>query len=69
MKDDEYRRFAEQAQQQADKATRPNDRASWLRIAQGWMRMIPRRRHTKLEVLDAESKAKTASQQKLDAAP
>lgn len=39
----DYRRYSREAEEQAGKAIREQDRASWLRIAQAWLSMIPRR--------------------------
>jgi hypothetical protein len=39
-KDDEFRRNAADAQAWADKAKTEDERAEWLRIAQGWLGMI-----------------------------
>ena len=40
---DEYRQYAKEAEQRADIALRDEDRASWLRIAQKWLRLLPAR--------------------------
>ena len=37
---DEYRRNAAEAQRQADRAIGEVDRASWLRVAQGWLSLL-----------------------------
>jgi hypothetical protein len=37
---DEYRRNAAEAQRQADRAISEIDRASWLRVAQGWLSLL-----------------------------
>jgi hypothetical protein len=39
-KQDEYRRNAEYAQHMADHAGMAEDRASWLRIAAGWLSLL-----------------------------
>jgi hypothetical protein len=40
-RDDHYfRQQAEEAQQQAERSISDLDRASWLRIAQSWLRLI-----------------------------
>ena len=39
----DYRRYSREAEEQAAKAIRDHDRASWLRIAQAWLSLIPRR--------------------------
>jgi len=56
--DDEYRRQAAEAQHQADRARNDDDRASWLRIAQGWLSMIRRQPPTAQEAFDAETAAR-----------
>jgi hypothetical protein len=58
MSNDEYRRLAADAQRQADRARNDDDRASWLRIAQGWLSMIRKRGMTSQEAFDAETAAK-----------
>jgi hypothetical protein len=42
-KDDEYRRQAADAERQARSARNDLDRASWLRIAQGWLSLLRKR--------------------------
>jgi hypothetical protein len=37
---DEYRRRAREAQRQADRAVSEADRASWLRLVQGWLSLL-----------------------------
>ena len=49
----EYRRYSEEAEKQAERALREEDRASWLRIAQSWLRLIPARRMSSQEAIDA----------------
>ena len=51
---DEYRRRAAEAQRQADRATSEMDRASWLRIAQGWMSMVRSSPQTPQESFDQQ---------------
>ena len=41
--DNEYRRQAADAERQARSAKNDLDRASWLRIAQGWLSLLRRR--------------------------
>jgi len=36
---DEYRKFAEECRQQAEKSSRPDDREMWLKLAQQWLRL------------------------------
>jgi hypothetical protein len=38
-----YRRNAEEAQRQADRATSDEIRAAWLQIVQGWLALLPKR--------------------------
>ena len=42
-KDDEYRRQAAEAERHAQSARTDLDRASWLRIAQGWLSLLRKR--------------------------
>jgi hypothetical protein len=51
---DEYRRRAAEAQRQADRAIGEVDRASWLRIVQGWMSMVRSRPQTAQETFDQQ---------------
>jgi hypothetical protein len=39
-KEDEYRRNAAEAERQAQRAGREEDRAAWLRLAQGWRGLL-----------------------------
>lgn len=41
-KDVEYQRRAEEAKRWADKVSSPVEKAAWLRIAQGWLRLLKR---------------------------
>jgi hypothetical protein len=40
---DEYRRNAAEAQQQADRALNDVDRAAWLRLVEGWLSLLTKR--------------------------
>jgi hypothetical protein len=51
-RNDEYRRNAAVAQEQADKCVSDLDRESWLRVAQGWLGLI-RTRPTASEKFEA----------------
>jgi hypothetical protein len=44
--DDKYRRYAEEAQQQADRAIFARDKEAWLKIARSWLEMLPKRIRT-----------------------
>jgi len=39
---DRYREQAKFAQEQADRAANPMDKAAWLQIASGWLSLLPR---------------------------
>jgi len=43
-KQDEYRRNAEYARQMAEGSAMAEDRASWLRVAAGWLSLLPRKK-------------------------
>jgi hypothetical protein len=60
--DNEYRRQAADAERQARSAKNDLDRASWLRIAQGWLSLLRRRPQSDEEAFDAQSKAKGTGQ-------
>jgi hypothetical protein len=49
---DEYRRNATEAQRQADRTISEVDRASWLRVAQGWLSLLKKPPHTLEETFD-----------------
>jgi hypothetical protein len=40
---DKYRRYAAEAQVQADKAISAQDKESWLKIARSWLELLPKR--------------------------
>lgn len=41
--EEKYRQYAAEAQIQAEKAINDRDKASWLKIARGWLEMLPQR--------------------------
>jgi hypothetical protein len=51
---DEYRRNAAEAQRHADRALTEEDRASWLRLAQGWLSLLPMRMQSAQESFDEQ---------------
>lgn len=53
-RDEELRKEAADAQAMADRAISPRDRESWLRIAQGWLALIPGPKRTPQERFDAQ---------------
>ena len=52
MDQDVYRRNAAEAQRQADRAVSDLDRASWLRLAQGWLSLLTKRPQTDQQSFD-----------------
>jgi hypothetical protein len=62
--DDEayYRRQAEDAQKQADRALTERDHANWLRLAQSWMSLIKGRARTSQETFDDAAEAQGTRQ-------
>jgi hypothetical protein len=62
-KDDDYRKQAREAQGWADRSTISDvDKASWLRIAQGWLALIRRPAPTEQESFDENTKARGTGQ-------
>ena len=62
-KHDEYRKHAHEAQAMADRSRNPTDKASWLRIAQSWLDMLPKPRQSAEQRFDEQSKAKGTGQE------
>jgi len=62
--DEEYRRHAAEAQSWADKAKSDADRAAWLRLAQGWLRLIKNRPPTEEETFEQRSVAEGTGQER-----
>jgi hypothetical protein len=42
----EYRQYARECQQMAANAVNPDDKASWLRLADSWLQMLPKEART-----------------------
>ena len=59
---DEIRKRAHEAQEMADRTRNQADKASWLRIAQSWMNMLPKPRQSAEHRFDAQSKGKGTGQ-------
>jgi hypothetical protein len=59
---DKYRANAVAAQRQADRATSPEDKASWLRLVEGWLSLLPNTKRTASENFDDEAKSKGSGQ-------
>lgn len=60
--DDYYREQAKDAEEFADRALSPVDKASWLRIAQGWMGLVTRPLGTPSQHFDDEVKKRRTGQ-------
>jgi hypothetical protein len=65
--EDEYRRQAAEAQKEADRAIHDDDRASWLRVAQGWLSLIRKRPQSDEEAFEARTKTEGTGQPASDA--
>ena len=63
MKDDHYRQHAAEAQSWADKAKSDEDRAAWLRIAEGWLRPIRAKPPTEEETFEEAAKTQGTHQE------
>jgi hypothetical protein len=53
-KNDEIRKRAHEAQLMADQTRNQADKASWLRIAQSWLDMLPKPRQSAGQRFDAQ---------------
>ena len=53
-RDEEFRRNAAEAQRWADRAKNDEDRAAWLRVAQGWLSLLKSKKRTAKERFDDE---------------
>lgn len=54
---EQYRRNAEEAQRQADRATSDEIRAAWLQLVQGWLALLPKRDLSREQAFDVQVKA------------
>ena len=54
---EQYRRNAEEAQRQADRANSDEIRAAWLQLVQGWLARPPKRDLSREQEFDARIKA------------
>jgi hypothetical protein len=54
---DEFRRYAAEAQKWADTAESDYDRAAWLGVVQGWLSLLRKRSRTEVEAFEARSRA------------
>jgi hypothetical protein len=60
--ENEYRRQAAGAENEARSARSELDRAAWLRVAQGWLSLLRKRPQSDEEAFDAQTKAKGTGQ-------
>ncbi|TMJ04469.1 MAG: hypothetical protein E6G97_05790 [Alphaproteobacteria bacterium] len=61
-KSDEYRANATECEKMARAARNPNDKATWLKMAADWLRMIPQPRSSASDKFDAAEKAQGTGQ-------
>jgi hypothetical protein len=59
---DEFRKFAQEAQELANRAKNPADKAAWLKIAESWLRLLPKPRATAEEKSNAQKAARGTGQ-------
>lgn len=64
---EQYLKNAEDAQRQADRAS-GDRRAAWLRLVQGWLSLLPRRKQTAAEAFNAKVVERGTGQKNSDAA-
>ena len=60
---EKYRRQAEYAQQQADRAKNPEDKVQWLQLARGWLSLLPKNARTVEEQFEEDVRAQGTHQQ------
>ena len=53
---EQYRRNAEEAQRQADRAKSDEVRAAWLQLVQGWLAPVPKRDLSREQAFDVQIK-------------
>lgn len=63
---EKYRQYAEEAQALAENAISDRDKASWLKIAQSWLRLLPRRTPTAEERFEADVRQRSTGQDTSD---
>jgi hypothetical protein len=66
-KSDKYRAQAEECLSMARKAVNPDDKATWLKMAEDWLRLIRPPRQSASDKFDAAEKAQGTHQKKSDA--
>jgi hypothetical protein len=60
--ENKYRQYAEEAQALAEKAISDRDKASWLKIAQSWLSLLPQRTPTAAERFEADVRERGTGQ-------
>ena len=63
-REDEYRRYANEAIELADRSKNAADKASWLQIARKWLDMLPKRESTPQEKFDEHVETRGTGQEK-----
>ena len=66
-KSDEYRANAAECERMAGIARNPSEKATWLGMANHWLRMIPKQRQSASQKFDAATKAQDTGQPRSDA--
>jgi hypothetical protein len=66
-KTDEYRANAAECEKMARATRNPNDKATWLKMAADWLRMIPQPRPSASDKFDAAERAQGTRQTNSDA--
>ncbi len=61
--DHEVRRYAAEAQEMADRSWTDADRASWLRIAQSWLKMLSPQSGSAEDRFEDDAKVKGTGQE------
>ncbi len=51
---EQYRRNAEEAQRQADRAESDEVRAAWIQLVHGWLALVPKRDLSRKQAFDVQ---------------
>jgi len=54
---EQYRRNAEEAKREADRATSDEIRTAWLQLVQGWLALLLKRDLSREQAFDVQAKA------------
>ena len=68
-KSDEYRAKAELCRRMAEATSSPQDKATWLKLAAGWLALIHTRNQLAVERLEAMEREPDNRQEKLEREP